>query len=196
MMKRAIILALALCLPVALMAQQFMVKSMNSNAIKVGGKVAKINDVFSVSAPIMWPSDSAYMVVYALDPTPQRYTLTALYMHRHNVRTCRQFINTSSLYTRGVGMQRPSDTIYLADTAFVPRAKGGALGATAELRWGSHSIPLSLSADGTSYVIVRSMFGNMGGMVTADIWEHERAHRAACCRYRDLRLVLLPATAE
>lgn len=191
-MKRAIMLALALCLPMALMAQQLRVKSMNSDAIKVGGKVVKVNDIFSANAPIVWPSDSAYMVVYSLDQTPQRYTLTALYMHRNNVRTCRQFINTSSLYTRGVGMQRPSDTIYLADTAYVPRAKGGAVAATAELRWGKLSAPLS--SDGTNYVITRSLFGNRGGTVTADIWEWERGR--AACRYRGLHFVLLPPQAE
>ena len=192
-MKKTLLLSLLLCLPVGLMAQQVKVKRISHPTIKVAGKVVKVNDYIDINATIEWPSDSmAYMKVYTLEQPPKPLLLTAHYMRQHNLNTCRQFINSSNLYTRSVMQSRPSDTLYLVDTLYIPRAVGGKPDAEVELRWGGgKSVPLTLSADGKNYVVVRSRLGALrSGAVQVEIWEKESGY-SVCC-YRGLYLIILP----
>ncbi len=194
-MKKILLLVFLIALgSVGFGAERVTVKKMNSNNIKIAGKVVRIGDTFDIDADISWPSDSAFMVVYDAQRW-QPIRMAADYMRRHRIHTYRQFVQSNGLYTRSLQSRRQSDTLYLTDSLFVPRAVGSTEDIVPEVRIKGNEkrIPLSLTSDGQYYVITREMFKTMrSGRLSVEIWESDKRHQWAYCCYRALCLIVLP----
>ncbi len=194
-MKRFLFLVILTALSTAsLRAERVTVKRMNSNNIKIAGKVIRIGDTFDIDADISWPSDSAFMVVYDAQCW-QPIRMAADYMRRHHIRTYRQFVQSNGLYTRSLQSRRQSDTLYLADSLFVPRAVGSIGDVVPEVRIKGNEkrISLPLTSDGQYYIITREMFKTMrSGRLSVEIWESDKKQQWTYCCYRELCLIVLP----
>lgn len=194
-MKKTLLILFAMMAFTSLRAEQVKVKAMNSDKIKVSGKIVRINDTFDIDTPIVWPSDSAYMVVYTMESPTRRYVIVAGEMRKKEAKSCRQFITSNNLYTRSLNVRRPSDTMYLADTLYIPMAVGSGSNIKSELRLceTSAKIPLSHSVDGDNYVITRDLFKTKrSGAVVVDIWDMDKVAKWSYCSYKKLCIIVLP----
>ena len=165
--KSFLLLSCIVLLPITLFAENYKIKKINCNKILVAGKYVRVGDVIDDKDIIVWPSDSAYMVVYSMTKVPQRITVVAGEMRVNRSRSLQEFVNSKRLSSRD--WSKPSgqkDTLYMVDTVkcgyYTKKRITGAIEIRA--RQGEEVFVAPAVFDSNEYQIIidRSMFKKEG----------------------------------
>lgn len=121
-MKKAALVLLALCLSMALLADNYKILQMNTPSVKIGNKLYKTGDVFPDSDPISWANDK--QAIKAMNLSTKQIKLFAAKVFKDiEAKSIKDyFLKNSHLSTRGGVVtfsdltEELSDTIYLYES--------------------------------------------------------------------------------
>jgi len=121
-MKKAVLVLSALCLSMALLADNYKILQMNTPSVKIGDKLYKTGDVFPDSDPISWANDKQAIKAMNLN-TKQIKLFAAKVFKNIEAKSIKDyFLKNSHLSTRGGVVtfsdltEELSDTIYLYES--------------------------------------------------------------------------------